>query len=279
VRRPALVLAALLPLVGCSGVNLGPISTEDVLKAGTAVAASQRDFTPEEERQLGRVVAARVLGTYPLWEDSARTRYLNLVGQVVARQVGRPGTVWRFALLDTDTVNAFSCPGGYVFVTRGLFQACRSEAELAAVLAHECGHVAGRHVLNEIRRANLISAGVSILADHAGGGGLTADLMQKIGEKGAEVLINRGMSRKDEFDADARGCRIARGAGYATRPYAEFLLRLETRMGAESGGALASLARTHPRPVDRLKELQASGLISAGGQTLADRFARGGRQT
>src|SRR3989304_1051186 len=130
-------MAALLLLAGCSGVTLGPLPTEDVVKAGSAVAASQREFTSEEEQQLGRVVAARVLGTYPLWEDSTRTRYLNLVGQVIARQVGKPGTVWRFALLDTDTVNAFSCPGGYVFVARGLFPYCRSEAELATVLAPE----------------------------------------------------------------------------------------------------------------------------------------------
>lgn len=247
------------------------------MKAGSAVAASQREFTPEEEQQLGRVVAARVLGTYPLWEDSARTRYLNLVGQVITRQVGRPNTVWRFALLDTDTVNAFSCPGGYVFVARGLFQSCRSEAELATVLAHECGHVAGKHVLNEIRRSNLIAAGVSIVADHAGGGGLTADLMRKIGEKGAEVLISRGMSRKDEYDADTRGCRVAHGAGYATAPYEEFLLRLAGRMAAESGGSLASLARTHPEPSDRAKRLQEQGLIFADGRTLADRFTRLGR--
>ncbi|MCJ7440031.1 MAG: M48 family metalloprotease [Thermoanaerobaculaceae bacterium] len=276
-RRPALVPAALLLLAGCSGVNLGPISTGDVIKAGTAVAASQREFTPEEEQQLGRVVAARVLGTYPLWEDTARTRYLNLVGQVVARQVGRPGTVWHFALLDTGTVNAFSGPGGYVFVTRGLFQSCRSEAELAAVLAHECGHVAGQHVLTEIKRTNLITTGVSIVADHAGGGGLTADLMRQIGEKGADVLINRGMSRKDEYDADARGCRIAHGAGYATVPYEEFLLRLAVRMEAESGGSLASIAKTHPGPADRATKLQAEGLIFADGQTLADRFARLGK--
>jgi len=277
VRRAALLLAVLLPLAGCSGVSLGPLSTEDVVKAGSAVAAGQREFTPEEEQQLGRVVAARVLGTYPLWEDSSRTRYLNLVGQVIARQVGRPNTVWRFALLDTDTVNAFSCPGGYVFVARGLFQSCRSEAELATVLAHECGHVAGKHVLNEIRRSNLIAAGVSIVADHAGGGGLTADLMRKIGEKGAEVLITRGMSRQDEYDADARGCRVAHGAGYATAPYEEFLLRLEARMAVESGGSLASLARTHPGPSDRAKRLHEEGLIFGDGRTLADRFTRLGR--
>ena len=277
-RRPALVLAALLPLAGCAGVNLGSITTGDVVKAGSAVEASQREFTPEEERQLGRVVAARVLGTYPLWDDPARTRYLNLVGRVVARQFGRPGTVWHFALLDTDTVNAFSCPGGYVFVTRGLFQSCRSEAELAAVLAHECGHVAGQHVLDEIRRSNLITAGVSIVSDHAGGGGLTADLMRQIGEKGADVLINRGMSRQDEYDADARGCRTAHGAGYATAPYEEFLQRLASRMAASSGGSLASLAKTHPNPADRLKKLENAGLIFTDGQTLSDRFARLGKQ-
>jgi predicted Zn-dependent protease len=278
VRRAAVALAALLPLAGCAGVNLGPITTDDVVKAGTAVAASQRQFTPEEERQLGRVIAARVLGTYPLWDDAARTRYLNLVGQVVARQVGRAGTVWHFALLDTDTVNAFSCPGGYVFVTRGLFQSCRNEAELAAVLGHECGHVAGQHVLNEIRRSNLLTAGVSIVSEHAGGGGMTADLMRQIGDKGADVLINRGMSRKDEYDADARGCRIAHGAGYATVPYEEFLLRLAARMASGSGGTLGSLAKTHPGAADRARKLQEEGLVFSDGQTLADRFARLGKQ-
>ena len=274
-RRLALP-AVVLALSGCSGISLGPVTADEVLKAGSAVAASQHQYTPEEERQIGRVVAARVLGTYPLWDDPARTRYLNLVGQTVARQVGRPGTDWRFALLDTDTVNAFSCPGGYVFVTRGLFQSCGSEAELAAVLAHECGHVAGEHVLNEIKRSNLISAGVSIVADRAGNG-LTADLMRQIGEKGADVLIVRGMSRKDEFDADARGCRVAHGAGYATQPYAEFLLRLDARMAQGSGGALASLAKTHPRPSARLQQLQDEGLIFADGRTLADRWARVGK--
>ena len=270
-RRLALP-AAVLALSGCSGISLGPVTADEVLKAGSSVAASQHQYTPEEERQIGRVVAARVLGTYPLWDNPARTRYLNLVGQTVARQVGRPGTIWRFALLDTDTVNAFSCPGGYVLVTRGLFQSCGSEAELAAVLAHECGHVAGEHVLNEIKRSNLISAGVSIVADRAGNG-LTADLMRQIGEKGADVLIVRGMSRKDEFDADARGCRVAHGAGYATQPYAEFLLRLDARMTQSSGGALASLAKTHPRPSARLLKLQDEGLIFADGRTLADRWA------
>lgn len=255
-------------------MTIGSINAGDVLKGAQAVVQSQRDFTPDEERSIGRVVAARVLGTYQLWDDPARTRYLNLVGQTVARQVGRPGTVWRFALLDTTTVNAFSCPGGYVFVTRGLFESTKSEAELAAVLAHECGHVAGEHVLREIKRAELIGAGLSIVADKAGGGGLTADLMKKIGEKGFDVLFSRGMDRKDEFDADKRGCRVAHGAGYATQPYADFLQRLQARMGAESGGALASLSKTHPQPADRLKELKEQGLIFADGQVLADRFAR-----
>jgi len=274
-RLAILVVVAVLP--ACGGFNLGGFSTADVLKAGSAVAQSQRELTPDEERAIGRVVAARMLGTYPLWEDAVRTRYLNLVGQTVARQVGRAGTVWRFALLDTESVNAYSCPGGYVFVTRGLLQSCSSEAELAAVLGHECGHVAGEHVLSAIKRANLVGAGISIVSDHAGGGGLSADLMRKIGEAGFDALISRGLDRKDEFDADARGCRIAHGAGYATTPYAEFLRRLQQRLAGESGGALANLSKTHPSPADRLKELGDKGLIFADGRVLADRFARLGR--
>lgn len=271
--RRALAVAACGLLTGCAGMDLGGIKLDSVATAAGAVASSRKDFTPEEERALGRVVAARVVGTYGYWKNEARTRYLNLVGQTVARQVGRPGVIWRFAILDTDTVNAFSCPGGYVLVTRGLLDACRSEAELAAVLAHECGHVAGEHVLREIKRANLVSAGLKIVATEAGSGELTADVMQKIGEKGFDVLISRGMDRKDEYDADARGCRIASAAGYATAPYGEFLDRLAARMSKESGGALASLAKTHPPASERRQRLQDAGLLLPDGQVLADRFA------
>ncbi|HNX49245.1 MAG TPA: M48 family metalloprotease [Thermoanaerobaculaceae bacterium] len=272
--RRLLAVAPCLLLAGCAGMGLDGIKLDSVATAAGAVASSRKDFTPDEERALGRVVAARVIGNYGNWKNEAATRYVNLVGQTVARQVGRPGVIWRFALLDTDTVNAFSCPGGYVLVTRGLLDACRSEAELAAVLAHECGHVAGEHVLKEIKRANLVSAGLKIVATQAGGGEMTADLMQRIGERGFDVLISRGMDRKDELDADARGCRIASAAGYATAPYGEFLDRLATRMGKESGGALASLAKTHPPASERRQRLQDAGLLLSDGQVLADRFAK-----
>lgn len=270
-RCPSAVACCLL-LAGCAGIDVGNVKLDNVATAAGAVARSRRDFTPEEERAIGRVVAARVLGTYPLLKDEKRTRYLELVGQTVARQVGRPGVVWHFALLDTDTINAFSCPGGYVLVTRGLLDACANEAELAAVLAHECGHVAGEHVLREIKRAELIGAGLQLVASEAGGNELTAELMRKIGEKGFDILLNRGMDRKDEYDADARGCRIAAAAGYATAPYGEFLARLEKRMAANKGGPMASLARTHPSPQDRRARLEAARLLSTSGQVLVERF-------
>lgn len=275
--RRLVAAAGCLLLAGCAGMEVGGIKLDSVATAAGAVARSRKEFTPEEERALGRVVAARVLGSYPLLKDEKRTRYLELVGQAVARQVGRPGVVWHFALLDTDTVNAFSCPGGYVLVTRGLLDACESEAELATVLAHECGHVAGEHVLREIKRAELVGAGLRIVATEAGGGELTAEVMRKIGEKGFDVLLNRGMDRKDEYDADARGCRIAGGAGYATAPYGSFLARLETRMARESTGALASLAKTHPSPSDRRTRLEQAGLLSTEGQVLAERFQKRAR--
>lgn len=266
------VLSGCLLLAGCAGMELGNVKLDSVVTAAGSVARAKKSFTPEEERALGRVVAARVLGNYPLLHDAKRTRYLDLVGQTVARQVGRPGVIWRFALLDTDVVNAFSCPGGYVLVTRGLLDACRNEAELATVLAHECGHVAGEHVLGEIKRAELVGAGLGIVASEAGGGDLSADLMRKIGEKGFDLLLNRGMDRKDEYDADARGCRIAHAAGYATAPYGEFLSRLEARMVRDAGGPMASLAKTHPLPSDRLARLQQAGMLFTDGQILDERF-------
>ena len=124
-----------------------------VTKGARMARALTRDFTVEEEVALGRVVAARVLATYPLADDDKLQKYVTLVGKTVALQSSRPDLDWHFAVIETDMVNAFSCPGGYVFITTGAMAQIGSEAELAVVLGHEIAHATEKHILKEIKRA------------------------------------------------------------------------------------------------------------------------------
>ena len=121
----------------------------------TKAAKASHEITDSEEYYIGRAVAARVLSQYPLYQNAKVTEYVNEVGQTVARKSARPNTFkgYHFAVLDTKELNAFACPGGTIFITRGLLVTCANEDELAAVLAHECSHVANKDGINSISKA------------------------------------------------------------------------------------------------------------------------------
>jgi len=231
-----------------------PLAAQDISKIGGLFKAT-KDFNPEEEQAIGRAVAAKVLGIYKLYPaDPALTRYVNLVGQVVARTSDEPGRKYYFAVLDTDTINAYSCPGGYIFVAKGLLDILDSEAELAVVLGHEIAHVTEKHILKEVKRANLLSAGTGLAADQAfKGGGLGDEMARRISQKAMEVLLTKGLAKKDEYKADAIGFATACRAGYSAAAYFDFLDKMD-RITSSPG--MAVLVKTHPQPATRLKELQ-----------------------
>ncbi len=102
------------------------------------------------EIQFGREMASRVLGRYGLYDNESVTRYVNLVASVVALNSGRPEIKFQVAILKTDTINAYAAPGGYIFITRGALMQMHDEAELAAVIAHEMGHITGKHIVKEL---------------------------------------------------------------------------------------------------------------------------------
>src|SRR6267154_4213004 len=107
-------------------------------------------WTPEQEQAIGQASAAKLINVFHVYENPDMTRYVNLVGNTVARQSGRSAP-YHFAILDTDVVTAVSLPGGYIFITRGALANLHNEAELAGVLAHEVAHVDRRHLEKEIR--------------------------------------------------------------------------------------------------------------------------------
>jgi len=238
-------------------------------KAQKAQKALQ-PMTVEEEREVGREVSAKVVAFFHLYKDEALTRYVNMVGATVAAQAERQDITYHFAVLDSDDINAFSAPGGYIFITRGAVVLCEDEAELAGVLAHEVGHVAGKHVLKIVERDKTMRAGMEEAKDRMPGSAHLHKMSKGILIK----LIDQGLAPSDEYDADQRGVRYSHAAGYPADGLARFLTKLD--QATEQGGK-SFWTRTHPPVKDRNTRIQqtitAQHWEDADRPKLADRFA------
>jgi predicted Zn-dependent protease len=239
------------------------------IKRGAQVAReASRDFTEEEEADIGRMVSARILHTYPLAKNDKQQNYVTLVGNTVAAYSSRPTLEWHFAVIETPIVNAFSAPGGFVFITTGALKQLGSEAELAAVLGHEVGHATQKHILKEIKRGNVISSMKDLADTTAQGSRLLNDEVGKhIGDFAYEKLFTTGLSRRDELEADKIGAELAAAAGYKTTAFVTFL---ETLRKLEGTTEMKQLTDTHPSPSDRIAALKPA--INDHGELLAERF-------
>jgi beta-barrel assembly-enhancing protease len=227
-------------------------------------------FTVQEEQEIGREVAAKFVAYYHVYQNDALTRYVSLVGADIAAQQERQDISYHFAVLDSEDINAFSAPGGYVFVTRGALALCRDESQLAGVLGHEVGHVAGKHVLHVLERDKTLRAGENEAASHAP----DSPYLNRLSDAVLVKVIDQGLAPADEFDADQRGVTYAYTAGYPANGLERFL---ESLAQATNQGAKSFWTRTHP-PVDqrnqRIEQLIAArSWADADRPQIADRFA------
>jgi len=178
----------------------------------------------EAEILFGRELSARILGNYRLVDDEKINRYVNLVGKAVALHGGRPEIIYRFGVLDSDEINAFAAPGGYVFITRGALMKMDNEAQLAAVLAHEIAHIEKKHVVRELNiRGKEDSGAGGIVSLVEGGTGSLKVVLEQALDDAANILMNRGYKIKDEIEADRVGILLASVAGYNPSALKEFL--------------------------------------------------------
>jgi len=207
----------------------------------------------------------------PLVRDDALQRYVNLVGNWVALQSGRSDITWRFGVLDTEDINAFAAPGGYIFVTKGLYRLLDNEAQLAGVLAHEIAHVTRKHHLKVLKQSSLIS----MLGQVAGSKAQNSDeLVQNLIGNGAEIMA-RGLDKNAEYEADRVGMVFAARAGYEPWGLPEVLQDMAALPAKDERTSL--LYKTHPHPADRIAELGKSvdgRLDAVHGKDLASRFYR-----
>ena len=211
-------------------------------KVGDAV----REVPVEEELQIGAGMSAQLLGVSPLVADEALQRYVNRVGQWVAQHTERPELPWRFGVLDTPIVNAYAAPGGFIFITRGMFALLASESELAGVLAHEIGHVLRRHHLEAIREQAQTGIAADALALFSGSQGVNLD---GVIDMGAD-LFTKGLSRDDELEADRVGVVLAARAGYEPWGLPRSLQALGKLRPDDDD--FAQMFATHPPAADRL---------------------------
>ncbi len=202
--------------------------------------------------------------------DDKLQQYVNRVGRWLASQSERPEIAWHFGVIESNDINAFAAPGGYVLVTRGLYRQLRSEAELAGVLAHEIGHVIRKHHLKLLQQGRLVELGGKALSKQAGGD----ERVQKLIGSGAEIFA-RALDKDAEFEADRIAVVLAARAGYD--PFGLPRVLQDIGHTARDEGGVALLFKTHPHPDDRLARLgEAVGdrLDGVPGLTLDQRLHR-----
>jgi predicted Zn-dependent protease len=232
-----------------------------------------------QEDEIGRQIAGNLLGAAPLVKNQALQHYVNLVGRWVSLQGDRPDLAWHFGVINTDDINAFSAPGGYIFITKGLYRTLQNEAELAGVLGHEIGHVQKRHHLKLVQKSAQVALLGQVLGSvvtKQGSGDNTNMILQNLIGNGAEIVA-RGLDKDSEYEADRIGMVLTARAGYD--PYAlPAVLQAIGHASQLNQNRTALLFKTHPLPDDRLDHLaQAVGDTMdtyANGKTLENRFIK-----
>ncbi len=243
------VVAALSIGVRTAAAQLGGL-TGVLKKAQTVKKIADIKVTDAEEHQIGQQVSDKMVETFGVYQDANVTKYVTLVGAVLAQASTRPGLDWQFVVLDTEGVNAFAAPGGFVHITKGLLGLMKNEAELAGVLAHEIVHVTEKHTVNAIQKGDTVKVASS---EVGASGGLTQGLVAKLAEKAYSDVLNNKFSRDDEVEADEKGVQLANKIGYAPTGLAGALTKLTDRNkdAKEPNGLFAS----HPLMKDRLDSL------------------------
>lgn len=258
--KTSLLLAALLLSTSAQAFDLGKAldklndpETQKALGIGKKALKSLQEIPEPEEIEIGKGIAANLLGAAPLVRDDALQKYVNRVGLWLALQTERPDLPWRFGVTDDMDVNAFAAPGGTILITRGLYEKFRNESELAGVLAHEIAHVVQKHQLKAIKSQlgrewqTELATAVAERKDTS-----RAANQLKAFTAGTE-LFARGLDKGDEFEADRMGVVIAARGGY--NPYG-LVGSLQTLDAVNpQDGAVALMFKTHPSPSKRLEML------------------------
>lgn len=197
--------------------------------------AMGRDAAPQFEKEFGG-----------LYRDPVVQDYVSNVGQRLVPYANRSDLPWRFRVLDSEEVNAFALPGGFIYITEGLLFNLNNEAQLAAILAHEVAHVANRDTVQQLEQAQVIQGG-QVLAGVLTGSSAVGNVSAVVGG-----LLLMSYSRDQEKDADLTGLRYLAAAGYKPSAMVAAMRRINE---LSEGRAPPEFLSTHPNPENRLEYL------------------------
>lgn len=225
-----------------------------ILSGATQVVSSSQEMNYQTERTIGESLALESMERFgtPV-KNEALQKYVNLVGNSVARNSLRATIPYQFVVIDSKVVNAFAAPGGVIFISRALLDILDNEAELAAVLAHEVGHVAEKHALKSIRRAQFLQGvGTITAATMKGGEGKKYEAM--IGDL-QTALFDKGLDKSMEYEADLAAQETLYRTGYDPLAMVSVLQKLKKVQGGEAQAG--SWFSTHPPLDERIARLSA----------------------
>lgn len=225
-----------------------------ILAGATQVLSSSQEMDYATECTIGESLALEGLQRFGLpVNDEALQRYVNLVGNAVAANSKRSTIPYRFAVLDSPVQNAFATPGGIIFISKAFLGILDNEAELAAVLAHEVGHVAAKHAISSTRRAQFFQGaaaiGAATMKEEDG-----QQLVSAVGDM-QTLLFDKGLDKDMEFEADSAAMESAYRTGYDPRGMITALQKLKRI--ESSSTKKGSWFSTHPPLDERIAKLQA----------------------
>ena len=237
---PLIAIAISLSLVLSSTITTLAIPLPELIIRGVQVIQLS-NLSARQEIAIGGQINEELLSKQvKLFRNQEAQNYINQIGQRLAQTSDRPNIPYTFQVVDDRNVNAFATMGGFVYIHTGLMAAADNEAELASVIAHEIGHIAGRHAIKQMRQA-AIAAGVATAVG--------AD-QNKLVQIGVELALNRPKSREAEYEADRLGLGTLIRAGYAPRGAIDFMAKLL------KSGSPPTIISTHPATGDRISAMQ-----------------------
>ncbi|MEL7050379.1 MAG: M48 family metallopeptidase [Cyanobacteria bacterium J06634_6] len=243
IRRMAYGLLALTMVLGINIAIAQPSQAGwiDLLIQGVRVYQLS-NMTDAQEVDLGGGINSQLVnsGQIRIFEDGPINAYIEDIGQTLAEVSDRPDIPYTFQVVEDDAVNAFATMGGYVYITTGLIEAADTEAELAGVVGHEIGHIAGKHAVQQMRQA-AITQGIT------GALGVNRDRLVNLG---TQIALQLPASRSDEYEADRHGFYSMGRAGYDQTGMVTFMQKLVRQ------GAPPEFLSTHPDARNRVNSLQ-----------------------
>ena len=244
-----------MPVPDLSSLSIGNIDIAKGLNFGKSVYNASKEITPEQEYYIGRSVSVSILEKYKVYDNKNITNYVNSIGKLLTMHSPTPEVFggYHFVVLESDEINAFAAPGGFIFITKSLLKLCTNEDELASVLAHEIAHVQLKHGVKSIKDSRWTSVatmlGKEVASQHIDGDLLKlTNYFNKSIDDVVNTLVVNGYSKSYEHEADKYAQNILTQTGYANTALVSMLNKMDTKLESDTRG----FGSTHPKASQRV---------------------------